>query len=538
MTQSEPDREWTRPVVTNSPLRRVSCDSEASLVPLQEGHEPGHEVLVDSLQRARFLPTLAASLGATRVHLVDYPGSVLSLPTAQGLALVASRSLQRKLARLPGVERLVESLWGHRLNPPWPSPEATLALADAVAADPAPLRPGQGIAHYIGSLSAGGAERQLSYLCEQQGGGARVYVRAPLEGEHAHHAPRLARAGVSSTYLPPLLRSRPLDLPGLSPEHRALLERHCEREGIAPLIAALRRDPPAVLHCWLDGCNIAGAIAGLLSGVPRIVLGVRSLSPKDSPNLNQPWYRQSYASLARSERIRICANSAAGAKDYAAWSDLGSETVSVVPNGLDVSEWSTPSPQAREETRRTLGIADDEVLVVGAFRQIEVKRPGDFLRALAQAHQSFPRLRAIHLGSGPLEASFRAEARSLGLDGVLQHLGRRQDVVSLMGAADLVMLCSRQEGCPNTLLEGQALGLPAITTAAGGAPEVVREGVTGFVVPVGDVEALAERILRLAESPELRATFGAAARSWIHERFSLEAMADAYTELYESESEG
>jgi L-malate glycosyltransferase len=105
-------------------------------------------------------------------------------------------------------------------------------------------------------------------------------------------------------------------------------------------------------------------------------------------------------------------------------------------------------------------------------------------------------------------------------------------VARLIGAADVVLLTSRSEGIPLTLLEGMAAGLPVVATRVGGVPEVVVEEETGLLAPAGDVDALAAQILRLAEDRDLRGRLGGAGRERARASFDEGRMIAAYDRIY------
>ena len=102
----------------------------------------------------------------------------------------------------------------------------------------------------------------------------------------------------------------------------------------------------------------------------------------------------------------------------------------------------------------------------------------------------------------------------------LQFLGRRQDVPVLLRRADVFLLTSEHEGFPNVLLEAMAARLPVVTTPAGDAGRLVKDGTTGYVVSFNDVQGMVQRVLQLAKSPPLRQRFGGAGRQQVEERYS------------------
>jgi glycosyltransferase involved in cell wall biosynthesis len=114
----------------------------------------------------------------------------------------------------------------------------------------------------------------------------------------------------------------------------------------------------------------------------------------------------------------------------------------------------------------------------------------------------------VLIGEGPERTGIQNLVRQRGLEPFVRFLGLRTDVGRLLQAGDLVLLSSISEGIPLTLIEAMAAGLPVVSTNVGGVGEVVEDGRTGLLAPAGDDAALAEKILRLADSPELRRQMG------------------------------
>jgi len=182
--------------------------------------------------------------------------------------------------------------------------------------------------------------------------------------------------------------------------------------------------------------------------------------------------------------------------------------VHVIAGVLDASAAPAGGPTRAAEASRDGVIA---MLVAGLSR---AKRVDRFLAALAGARRSLPRLRGVIAGDGSERGRLEATAAELGLlpEGV-SFVGHRTDVPALLASADMLVLTSDHEGCPNVLLEAMAAGLPVVTTPAGDAASLVTDGITGFVVEFNDEAGLAERMVRLGRSRELRTRLGAAGRA-------------------------
>ena len=191
------------------------------------------------------------------------------------------------------------------------------------------------------------------------------------------------------------------------------------------------------------------------------------------------------------------------------------------------------SPEEREARRREWGVGPDDVLVAAVANYREVKGLDVLVDAFAAAAASAPGLRLILIGEGPMRPSLEAQVRSLGLEDRIRLHGAEADPRPLFTAFDIAAHSSLSEGLPNALLEASSAGLPMVATAAGGAAEIVIDGVTGLQVPVGDRAAMAAAIARLAGDAELRLRFGAAARERADRVFGMERFVAEFSATYE-----
>jgi glycosyltransferase involved in cell wall biosynthesis len=498
--------------------------------------------IVNTLNSATVLGILGARRHGVRTfYLVESPGSWLQSNTRGALALAANYQLRRAISKLPLLPGLIERTLRARLSPPWPSSEATERATQIVVertlaeSAPAPAPPFR-VEHMIGSLGPGGAERQLTYLAKgakAEGHDVSVLTNS-LAGAGSHYLPDLQAAGVPAGELLQFGYHQLLpDLRDISPfAERELLESHCDRATLFALVKALRARRPDVLHCWLNQANTTGALGGLVAGVPRILLSVRSVNPSHIPHLSRPWLRSAYRSLSRSPRVRFVANSQCAAESYATWAEIPLDRFTVIRNGFPLEHRPAPSAADRAVARRGFGITDDAFVIAGVLRTSEEKCPLDFVRVVAKVRDQIPTVRALHAGTGPLQETVLREATRLGLDDTLTFLGQLSDLGPLQAACDVGVLTSRVESCPNVLLEFQAAERPVVLTRAGGAPETVRDGETGLIAEIGDVDGLAAHVLDLAQDPARAAAMGKAGRPWIKEHFSVDAMIRETLRLY------
>jgi sugar transferase (PEP-CTERM/EpsH1 system associated) len=204
-------------------------------------------------------------------------------------------------------------------------------------------------------------------------------------------------------------------------------------------------------------------------------------------------------------------------------------------NGVDIARF-VPRGEARRAPGPE-GFWNSGSFVVGTVGRLQpVKDQAALLAAAARLLELRPeldsRLRVVLVGAGPMESELRARARALGLGARTWFAGAVTDVPALLSSFDVFVLTSLMEGISNTLLEAMACGLPVVATAVGGNVELVRDGDTGLLVSPGDVEALAQKLARVATEPDLASMLGARARAAAIGEFSLEAMVRRYGELY------
>lgn len=394
-----------------------------------------------------------------------------------------------------------------------------------------PLR----IIQYTGCLYSGGAERQLCNTAiglRQRGCECLVRTQHDLVGQHGHYLPLLSQAGVDARRAgsglhvdSAALERLRWDLIAAAPE--------AIRSYVANLALELAAHRPDVLHAWLDHPNVIAALAGIAAGVPSIILSTRNYNPTHFPRFYSPfvdWYRIA----AASRRIHWLANSHRGAASYAEYVGLDEARFHIVFNGLFRDHFDRPTPAQRRAARQRLGLSAAAPVVAVVNRLDEEKQPELMLKVVTLLRRRLPDLRVVVAGSGPLEADVRAIIARRGLGDAVTLLGRVDNVVEIMSAADVLLLTSRYEGCPNVALEAQHVGIPVVATDAGGTSDAVAHGETGFVCGVDDVAGLVVSLQKLLQDSGLRERFGRAAQAYVDDRFNLDRMVDLTGRVYET----
>lgn len=205
-------------------------------------------------------------------------------------------------------------------------------------------------------------------------------------------------------------------------------------------------------------------------------------------------------------------------------------TIVCVKNGLDLDAF--PSQIDRNRKRAEIGVAADACLIGAVGRLTPVKGLEYLLRAARILLSRQCRVQVAIVGDGSLRGALEQQARDLGIVGNIVFLGHREDTQELMFALDIFALPSLSEGIPMALLEAMAAGRAVVASRVGGIPEVIHDGVEGFLVEPRDVQGFADKCLQLIESPDLAGRVGHAARKRVEENFSARGMAQQVTALY------
>jgi glycosyltransferase involved in cell wall biosynthesis len=207
------------------------------------------------------------------------------------------------------------------------------------------------------------------------------------------------------------------------------------------------------------------------------------------------------------------------------------ERVEVIRNAVGPEAFEAPDAAGREEILR--GFARPPRRVVGAAGRLSPEKGFDRLvEAAALVARADPEVGFVVFGDGPLRPALEARVGALGLGGRFVLAGFRPDVRRLLPQLDLVALPSFTEGLPVVLLEAFAAGVPVVATAVGGTPEVLEDGVSGYLVPAGDPGALAGRIVEVLRRADGGRAMGRAGRERVRTEFTFETQAVKYRNLF------
>jgi len=286
-----------------------------------------------------------------------------------------------------------------------------------------------------------------------------------------------------------------------------------------------RRRDVHIIHGYLFEGNLLGALAGRLGKRPVILASKRSLDRYDR------WDRRAAAWWTNRTATRVLVNAIAVRDLVLEHEGCSPSVIEHIPNGVTL-----PDPLEIPEKAPPEADPRGDGPLVGMVGRLGWKKGYEHaLHAFVRVREKIPRLRVDIVGDGDLRAALAARAAELDLTDTVRFLGRQDDVGRRMRGFDCYVLSSVIEGMPNALLEAMALGLPVVTTSAGGCAEIVEHGESGLIVPPADADALATAITRVLREDLLAQRISRGAADRVRGHFSQRAMLNALDKLYRRE---
>lgn len=266
------------------------------------------------------------------------------------------------------------------------------------------------------------------------------------------------------------------------------------------LARLLRKSRVDIIHTHLSTAGFIGAIAARIAGIPSVA-HVHGLNTATC-------YRRSTAIIAVSQ----------AAKEHLVRQGVNPEKIRVIHNGVELDRFEIVPV---EDAKRRLGY-DPKTPVFGAFGRLSKEKGQTIaLRAMALLKSEHPTARLMLVGDGADSSPLESAAKELGIAENVDFVGFAHDVRRFMSACDAVIAPSLKEGLGLSALEAMALSRPVVASAVGGLIEVVVPGKTGFAVPPGDPQAIAESLNALVHDRDLAERMGALGRKRVEEQFDL-----------------
>lgn len=361
------------------------------------------------------------------------------------------------------------------------------------------------VGHLTASPFYGGPERQMlglacassaylstTFLCLMEGGKAEPFVK------------QIENCGLSAVRL----EHNSPNLPGM----------------VLEVARAIRSSGCDVLCTHGYKADVIGCVSARLAGVPLIVV---SRGWTGATFKVRMYERLDRIIHRRADRV-VCVSE--GQAQKVRKIGVAEYRLTTICNAVSTSRFAIADP-ADGAAVRSLFPRPIGKVVMAVGRLSPEKGFDQFIQAAGIVCRQRDDVGFALIGDGPLSEVLRAQISDLGLSERIVLAGFREDVDQLLPYAACLVQSSHTEGMPNVVLEAMAAAIPVVATAVGGTPELVADGVTGWLVPAADPRAIANRVLRVLATATMGSSMGIAARQRVAEHFSFAAQASAYERL-------
>ena len=310
---------------------------------------------------------------------------------------------------------------------------------------------------------------------------------------------------------------------------------------LVELSVIFKRFRPGIVNSWQDGTNIVAALAGMIAGVPTVVMFGRSMRP-DAKTMahirNRPYLKMAYNMILSEPRFCLCLNSERGRESYAEWLEIEKEELLVLHNGLDIEGMKEKEYEEEvSEFLRGANIPEDSEIVGGVFRFVREKRLELWVESAIEAIQRRDGVYFIAVGDGPERDRISEIVKRRGFEDRIFFPSKTEFVGSGLKIFDLFLLTSIIEGLPNVLIEAQGYGVPVLSTRAGGSEDTFENYEGGVLLVEEEASKIAEQICLCLDDYSWREKAGKSAINNAGEKFSIDAMLEKLKEIYRQKNE-
>ncbi|WP_417737288.1 glycosyltransferase family 4 protein [Rosistilla oblonga] len=378
------------------------------------------------------------------------------------------------------------------------------------------------VAHVITRMIVGGAQENTLFNCldlQRIYGDDVILITGPSLGPEGDLLQQGRAEGLKVILLPDLVRA-------IDPVR--------DWKALRAIRQTLRDFQPDVVHTHSAKGGILGRQAAHDLGVPAILHTVHGapFHPYQSPPVR--WFYKACEKRAAGQCHRLISVADAMTRLLTDAEVVAAEKCTTVYSGMNVDPFLWADTH-RLAVRQRLGIGDDEVVVGKIARLFHLKGHADLIQAATTVVKAHANVKFLLIGDGILRDELTDQIRQAGLEDRFCFTGLvpPEDIPEYLGAMDLLVHTSYREGLARALPQALIAGKPVISYAIDGAPEVVIDGETGFLVSAGDIDRLADRIVELVGDKKMRADLGGQGRARFTDAFRHETMTSRLREIYQ-----
>ncbi|MDD5136951.1 MAG: glycosyltransferase [Candidatus Omnitrophica bacterium] len=370
------------------------------------------------------------------------------------------------------------------------------------------------ILHIIENLACGGAERML------------ITTLSHMDRERFHNTVVYL---YDDSYF--LTEIRDLKIDVYPVRLKNIYQPLAALRGISSIIKKEKID---IVHTNLFGADIYGRIAGKLSNA-SVVSTLHNMAYESAASFRNGLF------LKRRKILdgitgRLCNKAFIAVSDAvrrSAEASLGFKNVSLIYNSIDPDAFTPVTNEEKKYMRKTLGVAEDAIVIATAGRLDSQKGHAFLLEALSDPGVKKTGAVLLILGSGSLEGQLKDIVGSRGLRDRVVFLGYRKDIRGIVGCADMFVLPTISEGFGLSLLEAMALKVPCIASRTGGISEIIENGRSGLLVKAGCADSIARAILEFTGNPALRREMALGGYNKVMKDFDIRNNVKILERLYE-----
>jgi len=296
---------------------------------------------------------------------------------------------------------------------------------------------------------------------------------------------------------------------------------------LAVLINLIRQKRFHIVHVHSQEAGLLVRLLTRIAGAGNIIYTPQCTNIRRN---NLFWLYRRIEKLLSSLTDMIISVSEADRSRIVQWG-IPSSKVITIHNSIDPRK-AAATPDVTG-LKHKLNLDEKAPIVMQVGRLSYQKNPLDFVNGASIVLAEIPEVHFILVGDGPLREQVESRIQELGLTKNVHCAGWQDDAFELIAAADIITLTSRWEGLPYVLLEAMAWSRPIVATAVNGCPELVDQGVTGYVVPEGKIDSWAGSVVKLLNNPERAVEMGLLGNQRLKKKFNMEKMIGKTEGLYD-----